>query len=50
MEQRAFLIGLVLLTLLRILVKYSNANTKYGWMDDRKNVDESNLSKNNAQF
>ena len=49
MEQRVFLIGLVQLILLRILVKYSNANTKYGWMDDRKNVGESNSSRNNAQ-
>ena len=49
MEQRVFLIGLVQLTLLKILVKYSNANTKYGWMDVRKNVDESNPSRNNAQ-
>ena len=49
MEQRVFSIGLVLLTLLKILVKYTNVNTKYGWMDDRKNVDESNPSRNNAQ-
>ena len=50
MEQKVFLIGLVPLTLLRISVKYTNVSTKYGWMDDRKNVDESNPSRNNARL
>ena len=50
MEQRVFSIGLVPLALLKILVKYINVSTKYGWMDDRKNVDASNLSRNNARL
>ena len=50
MEQRVFSIGFVPPTLLKISVKYTNNSIKYGWMDDRKNVDASNLSRNNAQF
>ena len=50
MEQRVFSIGLVPLTLLKISVKYTNVSTKYGWMDDRKNVGESNPPRNNAQY
>ena len=46
MEQRAFSIGLVPLTLLKLSVKYIDVSTIDGWMDDRKNVGASNLSRN----
>ena len=46
MEQRVFLIGLVPPTLLKLSVKYIDVSTIDGWMDNRKNEDVSNLSRN----